>query len=53
VFQRIIKLEYEFPNGFSECPKALVESLLVSLRLNTVMSSVDLESRPQNEFTGQ
>ena len=30
VFQRIIKLEYEFPNGFPECPKALVEQLLVS-----------------------
>ncbi|CAB4001600.1 3-phosphoinositide-dependent kinase 1 [Paramuricea clavata] len=29
VFQRIIKLEYEFPNGFPECPKALVERLLV------------------------
>ena len=30
MFQRIIKLEYEFPNGFPECPKALVEQLLVS-----------------------
>eukprot|EP00795_Rhopilema_esculentum_P009272 gene9272-16965_t len=28
-FQRIIKLEYEFPEGFPECPKELVQKLLV------------------------
>jgi len=28
-FQKIIKLEYEFPEGFPECPKDLVQNLLV------------------------
>nr|XP_023025583.1 3-phosphoinositide-dependent protein kinase 1-like [Leptinotarsa decemlineata]ALE20563.1 pdk [Leptinotarsa decemlineata] len=29
VFQKILKLEYAFPEGFDECAKDLVESLLV------------------------
>ena len=32
-FQKIIKLEYEFPEGFPECPKDLVQSLLVSFNI--------------------
>lgn len=28
-FQKIIKLDYEFPEGFPECPKELVQNLLV------------------------
>ena len=30
IFQKIIKLEYEFPEGFPDSPKDLVEKLLVS-----------------------
>ena len=31
IFQKIIKLEYEFPEGFPERAKDLVSRLLVSL----------------------
>jgi len=30
IFKKIIALEYEFPSGFPEVPKGLVQSLLVS-----------------------
>ena len=30
IFKKIIALEYEFPSGFPEVPKDLVQSLLVS-----------------------
>lgn len=30
IFKKIIALEYEFPSGFAEVPKDLVQSLLVS-----------------------
>eukprot|EP00794_Sanderia_malayensis_P009319 gene9319-10302_t len=28
-FQKIVKLEYDFPDGFPECPRDLVEKLLI------------------------
>ena len=31
IFKKIIALEYEFPSGFPEVPKGLVEGLLVSI----------------------
>lgn len=34
IFKKIIALEYEFPSGFAEVPKDLVQSLLVSSSLS-------------------
>ena len=31
IFKKIIALEYEFPSGFPEVPKSLVEALLVNI----------------------
>lgn len=31
IFKKIIALDYEFPSGFPEVPKGLVQSLLVSI----------------------
>lgn len=40
MFQKITKLEYEFPNGFSETVRDLVEKLLVSFVLIRVESDI-------------
>lgn len=30
IFQKVVKLEYDFPDGFNEVGKSFVQSLLVS-----------------------
>ena len=39
IFKKIIALDYEFPSGFPEVPKGLVQSLLVSIIFISLMGT--------------
>lgn len=45
IFKKIIALEYEFPSGFPEVPKDLVQSLLVSNVFVTTLTLYDVISK--------
>lgn len=42
IFQKILKLEYEFPDGFAPLARSIVEKLLVSKHILISESNLDL-----------